>query len=171
MDYARSTDRHFMTQALEAARNALADGEFPVGCVLVWQNRVVAGGRRTHTRGECPNEIDHAEITALRRLYTIGTRIDRSAVTLYCTLEPCLMCFGAILLSGIRKIVYAFEDPMGGGTGCDLEQLTPLYRRPPVTLVSGVLRAESLQLLKAFFARPQNTYWGGSLLAEYIRKQ
>jgi tRNA(adenine34) deaminase len=81
------------------------------------------------------------------------------------------MCYAAVILSGIRTIVYAFEDVMGGGTGCDLTQLGPLYRNAGISIIPHVRRAESVQLLKAFFANPQNLYWKDSLLARYTLKQ
>ncbi len=96
---------------------------------------------------------------------------DRSEFTLFCTMEPCLMCFGAILLSGIGKIVYAYEDIMGGGTRCDLTKLPPLYKNRQISIVPNILREESLELFKTFFANPENNYWKGSLLAEYTLSQ
>ena len=62
------------------------------------------------------------------------------------------MCFSAIMLSGIGRIVYAYEDVMGGGTGCDRSTLAPLYRNAPLTVVAGVLRERSLVLFQRFFA-------------------
>ena len=92
-------------------------------------------------------------------------------LTLYCTMEPCLMCFGATLLSGIKRIVYAYEDVMGGGTRCDLSGLPILYKDTNVTIVPHVLRRQSLELFKAFFLKPENNYWKNSLLAEYTLAQ
>jgi tRNA(adenine34) deaminase len=81
------------------------------------------------------------------------------------------MCFGAILLSGIGEIVYAYEDVMGGGTGCNLSKLNPLYKNRKVSIVSNILRQESLELFKVYFANPVNTYWKGSILAKHILNQ
>jgi tRNA(adenine34) deaminase len=160
-------NEYFMRKALDLAENALASGEFPVGCVVEYKGEIVAAGQRTGTAGRQPNEVDHAELIALRRLAecTLAEGLDRA--TLFCTLEPCLMCFGAILLSGVGKIVYAYEDAMGGGTQCDLSALPPLYQNRSIAVVPNVLRKESLKLLKAYFSDPRNAYWRGSLLAEY----
>ena len=117
-----------MKKALDLARQALDSGEFPVGCIVVHENEIVSTGSRIGTTGGAPNEIDHAEMVALRNLANRSIDADPGRMTLYCTLEPCLMCFGAILLSNIGKIVYAYEDVMGGGTGCDLNALNPLYK-------------------------------------------
>jgi tRNA(adenine34) deaminase len=157
----------FMQKALDQAKSAFYAGEFPVGCVMVFQDKVLATGSRKGTTADSPNEIDHAEMVALRRFIDLDKDIDPSGITLFCTLEPCLMCFGAILLSGIGKIVYAYEDVMGGGTRCDLTKLTPLYKNRKISIIPNILRKESLELLKAYFQNPKNTYWKGSLLAEH----
>ena len=86
-------------------------------------------------------------------------------------MEPCLMCFGAILIHGIGQVVYAYEDAMGGGTGCTLAKMPVLYRDSKISIVSNVLRKESLALFKAFFSDPKNTYWQNSLLADYTLSQ
>jgi tRNA(adenine34) deaminase len=156
----------FMEEALAEAKLALDMGEFPVGCVIVRDGNIIASGSRQGTAGDLVSETDHAEILALKQLEQ-SAPIDRGRLTLYSTLEPCLMCFGAILISGIRRIVFAYEDAMGGGTRCDLSRLPPLYGSPPVALFPHVLRDKSLFLFKAFFSNPDNTYWKDSLLAAY----
>ncbi|PIE66799.1 MAG: tRNA-specific adenosine deaminase [Deltaproteobacteria bacterium] len=165
------SDRHFMAEALEMAESALTQGEFPVGCVIADGTAVVARGHRTGTTAGAVNEIDHAEINALRHLGLAGEHLDRTDLTIYSTMEPCLMCFAAIVLSGINRIVYAYEDVMGGGTGCDLTGLPPLYRDAPLTLVAGVRRRASLNLFRRFFTDPENGYWAGSLLSRYTLNQ
>ncbi|MDM8543142.1 nucleoside deaminase [Desulfococcaceae bacterium HSG9] len=158
---------YFMRKALAQAQKALADGEFPVGCVIADPKGILTIGSRQNSSASTVNEIDHAEIVALRHLTMLKHKPDASDITLFCTMEPCLMCFGAILLAGIRKIVYAYEDVMGGGLKCDLQTLTPLYRNRPLEITANVLRQESLTLFKTFFENQHNGYWRGSLLAEY----
>jgi tRNA(adenine34) deaminase len=111
MDY-----EYFMTKALQQAEIALAAGEFPVGCVMVHKDRIIATGAREGTTGDCTNEVDHAEMVALRRLISLKTNINLREIILFSTLEPCLMCFGALMISAIGKIIFAYEDAMGGGT-------------------------------------------------------
>ena len=161
---------YFMGKALELAEKALSAGEFPVGCVMVYQNEILVSGRRTHTAGKIINEIDHAEMVVLRRLTKIKD-IKREKITLFCTLEPCLMCYGALLLNGIGEIVYAYEDVMGGGTSCDLTKLSPLYKNTRISIVPNILRNESLELFKAYFSNPETDYWRESLLASYTLSQ
>ena len=162
MDYDR-----FMEKALDQAREAYAAGEFPVGCILVYQDQVLISGRRTGTIGAGANEVDHAEMMVLRRLANLNKNIPVEDITLFSTLEPCLMCYGAIILSGIKTIVYAAEDVMGGGTNCDLSQLNPLYRQADISIVPNIMRSESAGLLRRYFQNPENTYWRGSLLAHH----
>ena len=160
-------DEFFMQKALAQAERALAAGEFPVGCVLVYQNKILQTGARRNSIGGRRNEIDHAEMLALRRLSGLGKGIDHGQITAFSTMEPCLMCYSALILAGVGRIVYAYEDVMGGGTGCDLSRLPPLYRDHSIEVVPGVLRAESIQLFKDFFADPASDYLQQSLLAEY----
>jgi len=166
MDY-----EYFMKKALDEAKKALSAGEFPVGCVLVYQGRILVSASRTGTAGNFTNEIDHAEMVALRRMTHLNENIDKSGITLFTTMEPCLMCLGALVLSGINEIVYAYEDVMGGGSRCDLTKLSPLYKDHRISIVTNILRQESLQLFKDFFQNPENSYWRGSLLARYTLRQ
>lgn len=164
-------DTRYMAAALDMARQALARGDFPVGCVIADATVIVARGRRTGTTGGAVNELDHAEINALRSLCAAGPGADRSRLTIYCTMEPCLMCFSAILLAGIGRIVYAYEDVMGGGTAVDRTGLAPLYRNAELAVVGGVDREESLALFKRFFSESGNAYWAESLLSRYTLEQ
>ena len=163
----------FMRLALQQARQALVGNEFPVGAVIVAGDEPVAAARRENSRSETANELDHAEIVALRDLLGRRPDIDRQSLTVYSTMEPCLMCYSTMLLNGIRTFVYGYEDAMGGGTGLQLAHLAPLYRtmEPEVRILPHILRQESLELFKTFFSSPGNDYWQGSLLAEYTLGQ
>lgn len=159
-----------MTQALEEAQEALDSGEFPVGCVLVYQGDVVAKGHRMNSR-DGVNELDHAEIVTLRNLLASHPGINAAEIEVYSTMEPCLMCLSTLVLSGIRTIVFGYEDVMGGSSKLDLSKLAPLYVDMDVTIISGVLRDECLKLFQEFFKNPDNEYWRDSLLAEYTLAQ
>jgi tRNA(adenine34) deaminase len=169
-------DEIYMRLALEQAEAALVQGEFPVGCVIVQDGRVMSRGARIGTvpetgRRAIISEVDHAEILALRHLETCPHPVVPEKCVLYCTMEPCLMCFGAIILSGIKTVVYAFEDPMGGGTGCDLSSLPLLYRKSRIRIKKRVCRRKSLDLFYDFFNKKDNLYWKGSFLEQYVRDQ
>jgi len=161
----------FMRKALELAKGALERGEFPVGCVMVHQDKILVTGVRKGTIANERNELDHAEMVALRRLNALKKPINHQEVTVFCTMEPCLMCYAALILAGIGKIVYAYEDVMGGGSNCELARLKPLYKKSPITVVADVMRRESLKLFQAFFSNPDNSYWKDSLLASYTLDQ
>lgn len=165
MDY-----EYFMRKALALAEKALSKGEFPVGCVMVHQNKVLVSGSRIHSKGTVINETDHAEIIALQQL-ALEKDIEKSKVSVFCNLEPCLMCYGAFMLSGIGEIVYAYEDVMGGGTTCDLSTLNPLYKNTKISLTPNILRSESLELFKTYFLNPETNYLQGSLLETYTLSQ
>jgi tRNA(adenine34) deaminase len=159
-----------MEEALSEARTALAKGEFPVGCVITRNNQIVARGHRTNSRNHA-NELDHAEVTALRTLFKKNGEADDSPLIVYSTMEPCLMCFATLILNNVRTVVYAYEDAMGGGTSLDFTSLPPLYRDMKITIIPHVLRQESLALFKDFFTNPQTRYWPDSLLSQYTLNQ
>lgn len=164
-----SEHEHFMRAALEEARQALVAGDFPVGCVMVAEKRIVARGRRMNSAEGCRNEIDHAEVVTLRALIAEQPQLDLATVTVYSTLEPCLMCYTTMLLSGIRSFVWAYEDVMGGGANLPLYMLNTFYAQMRVHLLDRVLRDESLCLFQEFFRT--GTYWQDSLLARYTQAQ
>jgi tRNA(adenine34) deaminase len=164
-----SEHEYFMRVALEEARQALAAGEFPVGCVMVADGLIVGKGRRHNSLEANRNEIDHAEVVTLRGLIAEQPDLDLGTVTVYSTLEPCLMCYTTMLLSGIRSFVWAYEDVMGGGANLPLYMLNTLYAQMRVHLFDRVLRTESLRLFQQFFRT--GTYWQDSLLARYTMAQ
>ena len=167
-----SVHEQFMRLALNEAEQALEAGEFPVGCIIVREKSVIAKGSRIHSsKIESCNELDHAEIVALRNASCSLPLIDKHELTVYSTMEPCLMCYATLLVSGIEKIVYAYEDAMGGGTNMPLTQLSPLYRDLQVEITPHVLRRESLHLFQKFFSKPDCSYLKESYLAQYTLAQ
>lgn len=141
-------DSVFMDQALALAREAAAEGEVPVGCVIVRHGSVVGRGR--NRRETAKNALGHAEIEAIadacRNLG--GWRLWDC--TLYVTLEPCPMCAGAIINARIPRVVYGAADQKAGSCGsvCDLFAMD--YNHRP-TVVSGVREEECAELLSEFF--------------------
>jgi len=160
----------YMDAALQEAEKALEAGEFPVGCVLAHNGRVVATGGRENS-GPDGNEFDHAEIVAMRNLLNENPSLDFSEVVVYSTLEPCLMCFSTLILNGFRTIVYGYEDVMGGGSKLELSRLPSLYAAMEVKVIPGVRRAECLELFQHFFKNDDNDYWRNSLLSNYTLEQ
>lgn len=165
-----SRHEKYMEIALEQARQALAGGDFPVGCVIEYQDEIIATGRRCNSFGKV-NEMDHAEMVALRVLLDLEQELDIAQATVYATMEPCLMCFATLLVNGVQRIVYSYEDAMGGGTNMPLQLLSPLYSDLKVEINGGILREKGLGLFKEFFANPENEYLAGTLLARYTLDQ
>lgn len=160
----------FMAKALGFAREALFIGEFPVGCVIELDGEVIATGNRKSSKGKS-NEIDHAEIIALRNLLENCVDVDLGEVTVYSTLEPCLMCFSTLIVNGVTKFVYGYEDAMGGGTNLPLHQLAPLYCDLQVEIEGGVMRKDCLELFKTFFSETDSSYLKDTYLAKYTLQQ
>lgn len=141
-------DTVFMQQALELARQAAAEGEVPVGCVIVRQGQVVGTGRNRRETGR--SALAHAEIEAINEACRNlgGWRLWEC--TLYVTLEPCPMCAGAIVNARIPRVVYGASDDKCGACGsvCDIFSMD-FNHHPEVT--KGVLEEEAAALLKEFF--------------------
>lgn len=161
------TDFTLMGRALELAQEALEEGEFPVGCVISLDGEIFVESRRKGSGGSLPSEIDHAEILALRALEKKLPLEKRAGCVIYATMEPCLMCYAAILLAGIGRIVWAYEDVMGGGTTCADLPLAPLYMERRPEILPRFRREESLYLFKRFFGNPERAYWKESPLSRY----
>jgi tRNA(adenine34) deaminase len=138
------SDEHFMKKALQEAQTAYDTGEIPVGAVVVSHNQIIA---RAHNQTELLKDVTaHAEMLALTAAANhLGSKYLNDC-TLYVTLEPCVMCAGALYWSQIGRLVYGTEDEKRGylrhGNGL-------LHPKTKVEL--GVLQAECQSLLKAFF--------------------
>ena len=138
-----------MRAALDAAREAAAAGEVPVGAVVVTGGSVIGVGRNTSVGAADPT--GHAEIVALRAAATALGNHRLSDATLYVTLEPCVMCAGAIAHARVSRVVFGAYDPKAGALGSveDLSVSRALNHRFEVN--GGVLADECGYLLKAFF--------------------
>ena len=141
------TDEYFMKEALKQARIAYDTDEVPVGAVVVWDNKIIARG---HNQVELLNDSTaHAEMIALTSAFNqLGCKYLPEA-TLYVTVEPCLMCCGAIYWSQVKRIVYGAEDIKNGYRKTTGERW-PFH--PKAELKSGILADECAQLMKDFFA-------------------
>ena len=144
------TDQEYMQQALLLAREAAAEGEVPVGCVIVCGDRIVGRGRNRRERAK--NALSHAELEAIddacRNLG--GWRLWQC--TMYVTLEPCPMCAGAVINARIPRVVYGAADQKAGSCG-SLTNLfvLPYNHRPRVE--GGCMEQEAKALLQDFFKR------------------
>ncbi len=139
-------DEYFMQQALKEAQSAYDADEVPVGAVVVINNKIIARG---HNQVELLNDSTaHAEIIALTTAYSsLGSKYLPDA-TLYVTVEPCIMCCGAIYWGKIGRIVYGASDEKSGYRHITQDKW-PFH--PKAELVHGVLEAECAFLMKSFF--------------------
>lgn len=138
-----------MAHAIELARAAEAEGEVPVGAVLVAGDSVLGEGYNRPI-GAC-DPTAHAEIVALRAAATQAANYRLSGSTLYVTLEPCAMCAGAIVQARVRRVVFGARDPRAGAAGSvfDVFGETRLNHRPMIT--EGLLADDCGALLTDFF--------------------
>jgi tRNA(adenine34) deaminase len=142
-------DDAFMREALALARQAEASGEVPVGAVVVVNGEIVGRGFNSPIANSDPTA--HAEILALRQAGAALRNYRLEAATLYATLEPCVMCAGALVAARVRRLVFGVRDLRFGGVRskfhlCDSELLN--HR---VEIVEGVLATECVELVKKFF--------------------
>ena len=147
---AYNPDELFMALALEEARLAAAEGEVPVGAVLVKDDVILA---RAHN--ECERRADataHAELLCLQRgMALLGARL--SGCTLYATLEPCAMCAGAIILARIAEVYFGAHDPKAGVCGSLMNLLEDTRFNHNPKLFPGLMAEECGALLSGFFRR------------------
>jgi len=144
------TDWHYMGEALDQARQALTAGEVPVGAVLVGEGGEILA--RAFNRPIGLNDpTAHAEVLALRAAAQRLGNYRLPGVSLYVTIEPCLMCLGAMLTARLKRLVFGASDPKGGAC-------VSLYRIPEdsrlnhhLEVTGGVREAECRQLLQQFF--------------------
>jgi tRNA(adenine34) deaminase len=147
-------DAAWMREALAEAERALAHRDVPVGAVAVRDGVIVGRG---HNRKEADTDpTAHAEIIALREAARTlgGWRLEE--VTLYCTLEPCPMCAGAMVSARLPRLVYGADDPKAGAAGSVVELLRDPRFNHQVAVTRGVLAEESQALLERFFAGMRN---------------
>ena len=143
-------DEEYMALALELAREALEDGEVPVGCVIVRADGTVVG-RGRNRREKDRDALGHAEIMAIREACETLGGWRLTGCRLYVTLEPCPMCAGAILNARIPEIHYAAKDPAMGACGSVLNLFEERFGFHP-RIFRGPMEAQCGALLSQFFA-------------------
>jgi len=139
----------WMREALLEAAEAAAAGEIPVGAVIVWRDHIIGRGR--NRKEEWGDPTAHAEMLALRdaACHRGGWRL--SEATLYCTLEPCCMCAGAMVNARIEGLVYGLRDPKTGAAGSVYDIVRSPWLNHRIQVTSGILAGEVQKLMQAFF--------------------
>jgi tRNA(adenine34) deaminase len=143
------SDEHYMREALKEAHKAFDAGEIPVGAVVVSQNKIIA---RAHNQTEQLTDVTaHAEMIAITSASNFLGGKYLTDCTLYVTLEPCMMCIGALYWAQIGKIVFGASDTKRG-----FELVKDFKTHPKTQIQRGILAEESETLLKQFFQKLRN---------------
>jgi len=144
------SDAAYMRRALELARRGQAEGEVPVGALVVLDAKVIGEGWNRPISAADPTA--HAEILALRAAAQAVGNYRLAGAQLYVTLEPCAMCVGAMMHARIARVVFGARDPKTGSAGSVIDLFSDSRLNHHATVVGGVLAEESGALLSAFFA-------------------
>lgn len=144
-------DRFYMQEALKEAQIAFKEGEVPIGAVLVREKKIIARGRNSVEATTFA--INHAEVNCLKTGAEILQNWRLLETTLYVTVEPCIMCIGAITLSRVRKVIWGCPDLRHGGCGSIADLLSIDHPIHQVQGCGGLLAEESKQLLQTFFKK------------------
>ncbi|MES1219751.1 MAG: nucleoside deaminase [Bacteroidota bacterium] len=150
------TDEYYMLQALKEARKAFDKDEVPIGAVIVMNNKIISRGHNETEKLKDPTA--HAEIIALTSAFSyLGGKYLPDA-SIYITVEPCLMCAGALFWSKIGKVVYGADDEKNGYRkyvvpvpSIESAGIGPWPFHPKTELVKGILKEECTMLMKTFF--------------------
>jgi tRNA(adenine34) deaminase len=148
-------DIKWMLRALELARHAESLGEVPVGALLVLNEEILAEGWNQPISSHDPSA--HAEMIALREAGKKTGNYRLCDTTLYVTLEPCVMCAGAIVHARVGRVVFGAEDPKAGAAGSVFQVLNSDRLNHQCEITSGVLQTECAELLQEFFRKKRNT--------------
>jgi tRNA(adenine34) deaminase len=144
-------DLHFMREALKEAKKAFEKEEVPVGAVLVHGNKIIARG---HNQVEMLRDATaHAEMLCLTSGASFLENWRLSDATLYCTLEPCCMCAGALFSSRVSRLVWGAPDVRLGANGSWIDVFAQKHPMHSLEITSRVLEAESADLMRAFFQK------------------
>ena len=142
-------DEKWMKVAINEAKLAMKENEIPVGSVLVQNEKIIAQAHNQPIKNNDPTA--HAEIQLLRKAGKEKENYRLVDSTLYVTLEPCAMCFGAMIHARIERIVYGASDPKTGVCGSCLDLNNENFFNHKISITGGVLEKESSDLLRLFF--------------------
>lgn len=146
----KSLDEQYMEMALALARQAAANGEVPIGAIIVTDQGFLAS-QAFNERETLPSPTAHAEILALERAAKELGKWRLSDCTLYVTIEPCPMCAGALVNSRLKRLVYGAKDPKAGAVESLFQLLNDKRLNHRVEVTSGVKEQDCSQIIKDFF--------------------
>ena len=146
---ANTDDEHYMKIALEEAQKAYEKGEVPVGAVMIHEGKIIS---QAHNQPISPNDpTAHAEILALRQAAKKLGNYRLTVCTLYVTIEPCLMCTGAMLNARIDRLVFGARDPKSGAIYSKFNLCENGKLDYPVQITKGILAGECAEIIQRFF--------------------
>ncbi len=145
----QTKDEKYMKKAIEQAKRAIKHGEVPIGCVIVYEDKII--GRGYNRRKTDKNTLAHAELTAIKKAsrYIGDWRLE--GCTMYVTLEPCQMCAGAIVQARIDRVVIGTMSPKSGCAGSIINLLNMKEFNHQVEITKGVREEECSEMLSGFF--------------------
>lgn len=149
MELQQELDEKYMKEAIKQARRAAKLGEVPIGCVIVYQDKII--GRGYNRRNTDKSTLSHAEITAIKKASRVIGDWRLEDCTLYVTLEPCQMCSGAIVQARIPRVVMGCRNPKAGCAGSILNLLQMPEFNHQVEITEGIRGEECSLMLKNFF--------------------
>ena len=144
-----TTDEKYMRQAIKLAKKASDQGDVPIGCVIVYEGKVI--GRGYNRRNKDRSSLAHAEIMAIRKASKVMNDWRLEKCRMYVTLEPCQMCAGAIVQARIPEIVIGCMNPKAGSAGSIINLLDIKEFNHQVDITKGVLEEECSEMLVTFF--------------------
>ncbi|HEM4596529.1 TPA: tRNA adenosine(34) deaminase TadA [Streptococcus suis] len=149
MNYTHEEKEYFMTQALQEARKSLEKDEIPIGCVIVKDGQII--GRGHNAREELNQAIMHAEVMAIQEANRVEGNWRLLDLTLFVTIEPCVMCSGAIGLARIPQVIYGATNKKFGAAGSLYDILTDQRLNHRVEVEKGILEESCAQIMQDFF--------------------
>jgi len=146
-----NSDEFFMREALKEAQKAFDENEVPIGAVAVFKNQIIGRG---HNRTEgLKDPTAHAEILAITAAANALNAWRLSEVTIYTTVEPCIMCAGALVFARVKKIVFGARDRKFGGCGSIFNIVNEKKLNHQIEVVEEILKDDALKLIKTFFTK------------------
>ena len=144
----------FMKEAIKEAKKAELIDEVPIGCVIVCNDRIIARGHNVRESKKTP--LGHAEIIAIDKASKKLDKWRLEDCDIYITLEPCIMCSGAIIQSRIKRIIYGAHDYKGGALGSSIDVLSADNINHHPEVISGVLEEECSQIISNYFKKKRD---------------
>lgn len=144
-----SREEKYMKEAIKQAKKAMAIGDVPIGCVIVYNDKII--GRGYNRRMKDKNTLSHAELNAIKKASKVMNDWRLDGCEMYITLEPCQMCSGAIVQSRIKKVYVGAMNPKAGCAGSIMNLLQVSQFNHQVEFEKGILEEECSQMLTTFF--------------------